>query len=41
MDSAAGFKAAVLLHGCGVYDGTEATEGTSILVALSKQKAQV
>jgi len=35
------FRAAVLLHGCGVYDGTEVTEGNALLVALSKQKAQV
>ena len=34
-------KAAVLLHGCGVYDGTEVTEATSLLVALSKQKVDV
>lgn len=35
------FRAAVLLHGCGVYDGTEVTEAASLLIALSKQKAQV
>ena len=35
------FRAAVLLHGCGVYDGTEVTEAASLLVALNKQKAEV
>ena len=35
------FRAAVLLHGNGVYDGTETTEGVALLVALSRQKATV
>lgn len=35
------FKAAVLLAGCGVYDGSEITETTAMLVALSKHKAEV
>jgi enhancing lycopene biosynthesis protein 2 len=30
------YKAAVLLHGCGVNDGTEITEAVSILINLSK-----
>ena len=29
-------KAAVMLAGAGVYDGSEITETTSILIALSK-----
>lgn len=29
-------KAAVVLSGCGVYDGSEVTEAVSLLVALSK-----
>jgi len=35
------FRAAVLLCGNGVYDGTETTEAVSLLVALGKHKAQV
>ena len=35
------FKAAVVLAGCGVYDGSEITETTSMLVALCKHKAQI
>ncbi|VDP82015.1 unnamed protein product [Echinostoma caproni] len=32
---------AVILHGCGVYDGTEIHEATSMLIHLSKQKVKV
>ena len=39
--SASLFRAAVLLHGNGVYDGTETTEAVSLLVALSRQGADV
>lgn len=35
------FKAAVLLAGSGVYDGSECTEATSLLIALGKHKAEV
>jgi hypothetical protein len=35
------FKAAILLHGSGVQDGTEITEATSMMISLSKYKAQV
>ena len=35
------FRAAVLLCGNGVYDGTETTEAVSLLVALGKHKAEV
>ena len=34
------FRAAVILSGCGVYDGSEITESVSILIALSKNGAQ-
>jgi hypothetical protein len=30
------FRAAVILAGNGVYDGTEVTEAASLLIALSK-----
>ena len=33
------FKAAVILSGCGVYDGSEITESVSTLIALSKHGA--
>ena len=32
---------AVVLSGCGVYDGTEVQEAVSVLVALSRAKANV
>jgi len=35
------FRAAVLFHGSGVYDGTETTEAVAILVGLSRLGAQV
>jgi enhancing lycopene biosynthesis protein 2 len=35
------YKAAVLLHGCGVYDGAETTETVAALVGLSRAGAQV
>ena len=35
------YKAAVLLHGCGVHDGAETTEAVAILVGLSRAGAQV
>lgn len=34
------FKAAVILAGCGVYDGSEITEAVSLFIALSKHGAQ-
>ena len=34
-------KVAVILSGNGVYDGTETTEACSLLIALSKHKAEV
>ncbi len=30
------FRAAIVFHGNGVYDGTETTEGVSLLVGLSR-----
>ena len=33
-------RVAVLLHGCGVYDGTEIQEATSALFALSRKNAK-
>ena len=33
------FRAAVILSGCGVYDGSEITESVSLLIALSKNGA--
>jgi len=33
-------KAAVIFHGCGVYEGTETTEGVAMLVALSRLGAE-
>ena len=35
------FRAAVIFHGNGVYDGTETTEAVSLLVGLSRIGAQV
>ena len=35
------FRAAVFLQGTGHFDGTECTEAISLLVALSKHRAQV
>mmetsp|Transcript_7017 Transcript_7017/g.11786 ORF Transcript_7017/g.11786 Transcript_7017/m.11786 type:complete len:150 (+) Transcript_7017:35-484(+) len=35
------FRAALILSGNGVYDGTETTEAVSTIVALSKQKVEV
>ena len=34
-------NAAVVLHGCGVYDGTEITEAVAVLVGLSRHGAKV
>jgi len=34
-------KVAVILSGCGVYDGSEIHEAVSILIALDKRKAQI
>ena len=34
------YRAAVILAGNGVYDGSEVTETASLLISLSKQKAQ-
>ena len=39
--SAGGLRAAVILAGNGVYDGTEVTEGASMLIALSRANAAV
>ena len=33
------FRAAVILSGCGVYDGSEITEAVSLLISLSKNGA--
>lgn len=33
-------RAAIVLSGCGVYDGSEITESVSILVHLSKRGVQ-
>jgi hypothetical protein len=33
------YKAAVLLHGCGVQDGTETTEAVACMVGLSRAGA--
>ena len=35
------FRAAVVFHGNGVYDGTETTEAVAILVGLSRLGANV
>lgn len=35
------FRAAVLLAGSGVQDGSEITEATSLLIAISKHNAQI
>ena len=35
------YKAAVILAGNGVYDGSECTEAVALLVGLSRQGAQV
>ena len=35
------FRAAVVFHGNGVYDGTETTEGVAMLVGLSRLGADV
>jgi hypothetical protein len=37
--SASNYRAAVLLHGSGVADGTEITEAVSILINLAKAGA--
>jgi hypothetical protein len=34
------FRAAVILAGCGVYDGSEITEAVSVLISLSKNGAK-
>ncbi|XP_023349725.1 ES1 protein homolog, mitochondrial isoform X1 [Eurytemora carolleeae] len=39
MASAAGHKVAVVLSGCGVYDGTEVHEAAAVLAALSRHGA--
>jgi len=40
MSSAAGHKVAVVLAGCGVYDGTEVHEAAAVLAALTKNGAE-
>lgn len=40
MSSAAGHKVAVVLAGCGVYDGSEVHESAAILAALTKNGAE-
>ena len=40
-NSSRDFRAAVLFHGSGVYDGTETTEAVAMLVGLSRLGAQV
>ncbi len=40
MASLRNFRAAVVLSGCGVYDGSEITEAVSMLISLSKNGAQ-
>ena len=35
------FRAAVIFHGNGVYDGTETTEGVAMLCELSRINANV
>jgi len=40
MSSVAGQKVAVVLAGCGVYDGTEVHEAAAVLAALTKHGAQ-
>ena len=35
------FKAAVVLSGNGVYDGSEVTETAALMIALSKHKANI
>ena len=35
------FRAAVVFHGNGVYDGTECTEAVAMLVGLSRLGAEV
>jgi len=40
MGSVRNFKAAVVLSGCGVYDGSEITEAVSMLIALSDDGAK-
>lgn len=34
------FRAAVILAGFGVYDGSEITEAVSLLISLSKNRAK-
>ena len=41
MTSSRDFRAAVVFHGSGVYDGTETTEGVALLVGLSRIGADV
>ena len=41
MSAARDFRAAVVFHGNGVYDGTETTEAVSLLVGLSRLGAEV
>mmetsp|Transcript_39851 Transcript_39851/g.79888 ORF Transcript_39851/g.79888 Transcript_39851/m.79888 type:complete len:255 (-) Transcript_39851:156-920(-) len=41
VSAAASKKVAVVFSGCGVFDGTEVTEGTAALVHLSRAGAQV
>jgi len=40
MSSAAGHKVAVVLSGCGVYDGTEVHEAAAVLAALTRHGAE-
>jgi len=40
MSSAAGHKVAVVLSGCGVYDGTEVHEAAAVMAALSRHGAE-
>ena len=37
----ASHRVAVILAGCGVYDGSEVHEASAALVSLSRNKAQV
>ena len=34
-------RVAIVLSGCGVFDGSEIHEAVSILIALDKRKAQI
>uniref|UniRef100_A0A7S2V8H1 DJ-1/PfpI domain-containing protein n=1 Tax=Fibrocapsa japonica TaxID=94617 RepID=A0A7S2V8H1_9STRA len=41
LSSIRSFRAAIVLSGCGVYDGSEITESVSLMIALSKKDADV